>query len=163
MRLASLGEPASDNDQPAADVDLQHTRLVEGQEDVGVELEHVVRHARRDFAHAPEIAPSLLLDAKPDQVGHVERALRGSAEIGPANAEDGAPLDGAIEQDHDSPARPLRGDDTRLLAVDEEQRPGHESRGILARLLDDEGAVEAVRSPDAADADELRHRRRSTP
>ena len=69
---------------------------------------------------------------------------------------------GAVELDRAAAPADLAGQrDASRLAVDEELGADLESLRILARLLDDERAVDAVRPTDPADANELGARAQS--
>src|SRR2546430_502204 len=71
-RLASRpGKAGSDRDTPGDKIDHAHTVLHHRQGDPGVELEHVVRHARHHVRHRPELVSAVLLDAQSDQLEHV--------------------------------------------------------------------------------------------
>src|SRR5207237_8308629 len=86
-------------------------------------------------------------------------------ERGARDLEERATRHPAVETDDRPPARPLRLDDARRLAVHEELRSDREPLRRLARLLDDERAVEAVRATHPSDRHPVSHRRgsRSTP
>src|SRR5204862_6635834 len=67
----------------------------------------------------------------------------------------------AVQSDHRPAAgAALRRDDLRPLAVDVDDRPDREPFRIVARLLDEERAVEAVRPADASYGDEVSRRSR---
>jgi len=61
MRLARVGKPAGDNDPASVEIDLEHARCVERQGNAGVELDDVVRNARRDLADPAELPSSSTL------------------------------------------------------------------------------------------------------
>ena len=83
---------------------------------------------------------------------HYSGLMRVSARL---REELGAALDVAVEPDHRAPARELRLDDGGLDFVDQEGRAHGEAFGIIARALDEEGALEPVRLADTPDRDEL--------
>jgi len=123
----------------------------------GVELEDVVRHARRNVLHEPEPTASLLLHLEPHELEHVVAAFLNGRELVAGNGEDGAALDGPVEANHDPASGSLGGDNGRGLLTRHHARPDREALGIFARALDDEGAVEAVRAADTADRNEIGH------
>ena len=107
-------------------------------------------------ATLPSVASPLLLDLEPDELERVVLALAGRWKVSARDRELGAARRLAVEPDHGPAARALRPDDLGRLAVDDaaSRRP-RSAPSSLARLLDEERAVEAVRLADAADPDEL--------
>jgi hypothetical protein len=153
--LFRIYESHRDDDSPAGQIHLPDARLDEGQRRAGVQLEHVVPRVLEYLAHLPEQASVLLLDAKPDELEDVELVL--VAELGECGASDGelgSALDVSVEANHRTTAGAApRGDDGRRLSPRVEHRTVREDILSLARALDEEAAVEAVRLPDTPDRD----------
>ena len=127
-----------------------------GSRSAGVQLEHVVRGAGQHVSNDPDPHVVLVQDGEPDEIGDVVGVLRQGSERISAHGQLGASHDGPVELDRMAPAADLPRDlDARRHAVDEELGADVETPGLLTRLLDDEGAVEAVRTSDAPDVDEV--------
>ena len=77
LHSGSVRETGGDVDCACAQVDLADALLVHGQEDPGVELEDVVRDARRDLLHRAEPAAALLDDLEADELEDVEAVVLG--------------------------------------------------------------------------------------
>jgi hypothetical protein len=154
-KLVGLGETTRHQDAAAFEVDLEDTLRDERQRAARVELEDVVRHAGGHVLHDAEPAASLLLHLDADELEDVVATLLDGRKLIPRNGEDGAALDGAVEPDDHPAAGPLRGDDRRSLLPRQQARAHREALGVVARVLDDEGAVEAVRAADTADRNEI--------
>jgi hypothetical protein len=137
------------------EVDREHAILDERERESGVELEYVVRHTRGDVLHATERTAALLFDREPDELEDVVLAVSRRRQLGSRHREDRASHCRALEADDESPSGPLRGGHGDRSAVDEDLRAGREPIGIVARILDHEGAVEPVGPADATDLDEM--------
>ena len=99
---------------------------------------------------------SLVEHLQPDQVGDVVGVGRKRREIFPRDAQLGSTCHRAVELDRAAATTHFaRQRDACRLAVDVERRADLEALRVLARLLDDERAVDPVRPPDLPDADEL--------
>src|SRR5581483_3554299 len=107
-------------------------------------------------APAPERTPVVRHRLEPDELEDVVAALLGPRQLAAPHGELGATRRRAVELDREAPAADapdaLHG---RRLAVHEQRAAGFEPLGVVARPLDDEGAVEAVRPPHAADLDQV--------
>jgi hypothetical protein len=156
-KLVGLGEPTRHQDAAAFEVDLEDALRDERQRVARVELEDVVRHSGGHVLHDAEPAASLLLHLDADELEEVVAALLDGRKLVPRDGEDGAALDGAVEPDDHPAAGPLRGDDRRSLLPRQQARAHREALGVIARVLDDERAVEAVRAADTADRNEIGH------
>src|SRR4051812_12621626 len=122
-----------------------------------IELQNVVRHARRHVLHETEPAPTLLFDVEADELEDIEAAFAGRRKLAPRDRKRRPSLDRSVEADHEPAARPLRPDDGRVLSAGEYSRSNREAQRVVARILDDEGAVEPMRAADEADRDQLVH------
>src|SRR5207302_2365853 len=156
-RLPRRRETARHDDTTDLEVDLADAGVDERQGEPAVELEDVVRRVLRDVDDPPECLAAFLDDLQAaeleDVVGVLCRGREGVArdpELGPS-------LDAALEPDHRPAAGLPRRDDAELGAVDEDRRADCEASQILARALDEEGAVQPVRAADAAHDDGVRH------
>ena len=127
----------------------------ERQREARVELEDVVRHPGRHVLHGAEPTASLLLHFDADELEDVVAALFDGRKLVPRDVEHDAALDGAVEPDDHPAAGPLRGDNRCSLLARQQARAHREALGVVARVLDDEGAVEAVRAADTADRNEV--------
>src|SRR5581483_6877763 len=154
LRLPAC-ESGGDDDATRLEVDLAHALLVHRQREPRVELEHVVRDARRDSGHRPEAAAALLHHLQADELEDVVGALRRLRKLRAGNGQLSAPRSRPIEPDDEAAARALPRRDGRRLAAGEEARPRGEQPLVVARLLDDERAVEPMGPADAADPDEV--------
>ena len=104
----------------------------------------------------PTASPRSSSTSSPIEVGHVVGVGRKRREIVASYAQLGSASHRAVELDRAASTTHLaRQRDARRLAVDVERRADLEALRVLARLLDDEGAVDPVRPPDLPDADEL--------
>src|SRR5918994_7021471 len=107
-------------------------------------------------AHDTDDVAVLVDHLEADQVRDVERIVRERGEVLAAHTQLCPPLDRAVELDRTAATADLPGHrDTCRLALDEHLGAYLESLRVLARLLDHERAVNAVRAPDPPDADEL--------
>jgi hypothetical protein len=70
---------------------------------------------------------------------------------------DGTALDRPVEPDDYPAAGPLRGDHGYGLLPSQQTRAYSETGGVVARALDDERTVEAVRAAHPAHRDQLGH------
>src|SRR5439155_842133 len=77
------------------------------------------------------------------------------------NLEHRAALDPTLEPDHGSPTGRLRRDDPELLSCEVQRAADLEPSRVLTCVLDEEGAVEPVRPPDAADDHAVSHAARA--
>jgi hypothetical protein len=109
----------------------------------------------RDVLDAAQAVAALLENLEAAELEDVVGVGSRLGEGGTRDRERRAARDGALEPDDGSPPRPLRLDDLGRLAVDEELGALGEALRRLARVLDDERALEAVRLADAPDDDEL--------
>ena len=107
----------------------------------------------RDLGHAAELRAAVLLDLEADELEGVVLALLGLGQLAPVDLDRVAARRLAVEPDHGTAAGALRLDDPRRLAADEQRRAFREALRVLARLLDDEGALEPVRLADLPDLD----------
>ena len=123
------------------------------QREAGVELEHVVRDARRDVADASERAPSLLLHRRGRRAGR--RSSESSSGRRAARARDRrASAPRATRRSSRITGRPPARFDATTRASSPPTKstaPTAKRARILARLLDEERAVEPVRPADPAD------------
>ena len=128
-----------------------------GSKSARVELEHVVRRAGEDVAHDADARAALVEHVQPDEVGDVVRCRSGSGgRASRAHGELGAALDGRSSLIARRRPPTCRETTTRAGSPStSSSRADLEPPRILARLLDDERAVDPVRAPDAADANEL--------
>src|SRR5690242_6337918 len=160
--VAGLGrESRCDHYPSAGQVDLTDAGLDERQREPGVELEHVVRDARGDLGYPPEGATAFFLDRQADQLEGVVLALRRRRQRLASNRDLGAARHLAIEADHGPTAgTALRRDDLRAVAVDIDHCAEREPLRVVACLVDEEGAVKAVRPSDTADCYKVSRRSR---
>ena len=112
----------------------------------------------REPPRGAELAATLFLHGKPDQLECVVLVLAGRWQLGPRDTELGSARRFAIEADHRPATGALGRDNRRRLALDVEPRANGEARLVLAGPLDEERAVEPVRLADSANADEVSHR-----
>ena len=155
--LVGLGETTRHQDAAAFEVDLEDTLRDERQRVARVELEDVVRHPRGHVLHDTEPAAALLLNLDADELEDVVAHFLGRRKLIPRDGEDGASLDRAVEPDDNPAAGSLRDHDGCNLLPCHQARAHGETRRVIARGLDDEGAVEAVRAADTADRNEIGH------
>src|SRR5438309_3279829 len=152
-------EPHGDDDSPAGEIRLPDARLDERQRRAGVELEHVVRRVLEYLPHLSEQLSVLILHTQSYELEDIELVVL--AELRQARACDrelGSALDLAIERDHSpSSGTAPRENDLRRFAGRVERRSGGEYPLAIARVVDEEAAVEPVRFPHAADRDEISH------
>src|SRR2546423_7308597 len=94
--------------------------------------------------HPPEPLPALLDDLEALELEDVVRVGAERRERGPRNLEPRAPRGVAVEADDRPPPGALRLDDARGLAVHEQVGADGEALRPVARVLDDEGALEPV-------------------
>jgi hypothetical protein len=154
-KLVGLGETTRHQDAAAVEIDVEHALGDKRERVAGVELEDVVRHAGRDVLHEAEPAPSLFLHLEADELEDVVAVLAGRRQLGAGHLEPSPSLDRPVEAHDDPSARALRIRDGGRRAAGEEPRADGKAIGILARALDDEGAVEPMRAADAADRNKL--------
>jgi hypothetical protein len=154
--LVGPGETTRHQDAAALEVDFEDTLRDERQRVTRVELEDVVRHPRGHVLHDTEPAAALLLNLDADELEDVV-ATFGGRKIIPRDGEDGAALDRAVEPNDNPAAGSLRNHDGCSLLPRHQARAHGETRRVIARVLDDEGAVEAVRAADTADRNEIGH------
>lgn len=147
-------EARSDNNPAPFEIDLAHAGLDEGQQEAGIQLDHVVRDPRRHIGDSPK-RPAFLDDFEPGEVGDVVGVSAGRRELGAGDLERRAPLDGMVEADDESPSRPLRLDNAGRLAAGEQLRPDLEPLWRFTRLLDDERSGEPVRASHTTNRDSL--------
>src|SRR5262249_29172968 len=134
------------------EVDLADARLDQRQRESGVEFEHVVCDRRRHMYDPPERATAFLLDLEADELEDVVLVLGRRGQLVSADGQLGAARRLPAEADDRPTTRPaLRHDHLRRLTLDVESRPDGEPVGVVARPLDEEGAIEAVRPTHAAD------------
>ena len=155
-RLARRREAGCDQDSARSEVHLPHAGLDQREQQARVQLEHVVRDAGQDAprpgraSRPPSSSPpgrrAGTRSTRPRRA--VEASARGTASSAPRDASRSSRITGR-------PPRALRADDLRRLAVDVQRRAHREARVVLAGVLDEERAVEAVRLADAADPDEV--------
>jgi hypothetical protein len=108
------------------------------------------------LSHDAHGIASLVEHQEPDEVGDVVGVGRERGEILASYAQLGSASDRAVELDRAaSTAHLARQRDACRLAVGVERRADLEALRVLARLLDDERAVDPVRPPDPPDTDEL--------
>jgi hypothetical protein len=122
-----------------------------------VELEDVVRHPGGHVLHNAEQAASLLLHLDADELEDVVAAVLDGRKLVPRNCEDGTALDRAVEPNYDPAAGSLRRDDGCGFLPRHQAGANRETLRVIARALDDEGAIEAVRTADSADRNEIGH------
>src|SRR2546430_8485503 len=143
------------------EIDFAHAGLDEREGESGIEVEHVVRNAGRHLGDPAEHAAALLLDLETDELEGVVLALHRRRQRLARHGKVGAARRLAVEPDHRAAAgAALRHDDLRPLAVDVDDRADREPLQIVTGLLDEEGAVEAVRPSHTADAYKLSRRSR---
>ena len=141
---------------PGLELDGEDAGRDERQEHAVPEVEGVVRRAGDDILDPPEGAAALLDHLEPDELEGVVLVLGGGRQRLARDLEHGATLDAAVDPTVTRAAAGTvaRGDDLRLDASGEQERARLEPAGVGARLLDEERAVEAVRTPDPPDGDE---------
>ena len=146
-------KPGATTMRPALHIDRSDALLDHREREAAVELEHVVRHAGRDVADSPERAAALLLDREGRRARtRRRRPLRPRGAPRPGSSRTAPRGTAAVEADDQAVAGPLRAPPRSPARPPTQTRaPGGEACGIVARVLDDEGAVEAVRPADAAD------------
>src|SRR5438067_13793199 len=96
-----------DNDSTRLEINVLNTRLDEWQRKTCVELEDIVRHARRDILHAPERCSVVPLDREPNEVEDVVLALFRRRQRIAVDLEHGAARRLAVEADDDAAAGTL--------------------------------------------------------
>ncbi len=149
-----------DHDPAGVELDGSHAVLDERQQEAGVELEHVVRDARYHPNDPAQQPARLDLDVEALELERVELALRKGRQLLGRQLEQGPAGHGPVQPDHRPAGGSLRLDHRRRLAVDVDPGATREALRILARILDDECAVDSVRPPDAPDAHPARFWRR---
>jgi hypothetical protein len=154
-RLVVGSETRRNQDSPRTEINLSDTGLDQGEEKAGVQLQRVVRRARRDVGDDAEPSPSLLLYLEADELKDVVGAGFRLGQLGAGYLEPRTARDRAVEPDHQPHAGALALLHSDLLAARSEHRPGSEALRVLARSLDDERAVQPVRLPDDSHGDEI--------
>ncbi len=155
--LVALGEATRHQDAAALEVDVEDAVRHQRQREARVELEDVVRHSRGHVLHGSERTTPLLLHGEADELEDVVAAFLGRRELVSRNGEDGAALDRPVQPDDSAPPGTFRRDHRGGLFPRQQARADGEALRIVACVLDDEGAVEAVRAAHAAHRNQVGH------
>jgi hypothetical protein len=155
LRLPTWRESTRDQDASVIEVDFEDACVDKRKHDPGVELKDIVGDPGLDIGDTTERGPALLLHGKPDELERVVLVLGGRREVLAWDGELRATRNLPVEPDHGAPAGSLRRHHGGGLAVHAEGRSFGEALLVLARLLDEERAVQPVRLADAADPNEI--------
>jgi len=167
--LEGVGEAGRDKDTSRIEIDVQDAVLDHRQCSARVELQHVVRDARRNSGDAAEVASALLDDGKAHELEDVVLVVSGCRQPGALHFEPRAPWHAPVELDHRAAGRTTGRNHLDLAAACVETHARAPPALVLARLLDEERSVESVRATDPTDphshdgaARSVRSRRRAT-